>query len=407
MKKSLLACLTALTLLYAQAPVGNQTANAAVYDDINATVDFGSDTSKSPIENVDKNFKDVVDHWAEKSIVEAINRGYVDGYPNGNFLPNNNVSRAEFVKMLVSAVGLNVGTASGGWYAPYVSAAQSAGIYAPGDFSDSDWTRVMSREEMAKIAVRSLGITDVEEKEWMYLATKQGIITGTAPGVIAPDGTTTRAQSITVIERILSIKDGKKLSVDKYAVAAAEMYWHKTNIFTVAEDIFNAPGNQNNQNHGINSWKERKLTVAASDGHVKGQVNSITAIDWNDLKDPNRKLLPIKDKLVWVLGGKETKFTDDMDVYVVLLDSTLVVNKKPELYPTNRLSLSIRGYSGQRNGINQPTLIKSKDPKKEVYGLVIPKTKFQTSGMLQIIVETMPFGAPLNSSTLSSSVLSK
>ncbi|SDI62694.1 S-layer homology domain-containing protein [Paenibacillus naphthalenovorans] len=82
-------------------------------------------------------FKDIAGHWAESSIVQAVKRGYVDGYPDGNFLPNNKVSRAEFVKMLASALALDVGTASGNWDTPYVNAAQTAGIYKAGDFNDA------------------------------------------------------------------------------------------------------------------------------------------------------------------------------------------------------------------------------------------------------------------------------
>ena len=64
----------------------------------------------------------------------------------------------------------------------------------------------MTREEMAKLAVKALGYQNVEDKQWMYLASKDGIISGTAPGVISPTGTTTRAQAIAVIERLLQVK---------------------------------------------------------------------------------------------------------------------------------------------------------------------------------------------------------
>ncbi|MFD0678459.1 MULTISPECIES: S-layer homology domain-containing protein [unclassified Paenibacillus] len=406
MKKSIVVSMAALTLLSTQASIGPQTITAAFRDDIKNTVELGDDAVKGAVDKDVEKFKDITEHWAESNINQALKKGYVSGYPDGSFLPNNNVTRAEFVKMTVSALDLKVGTASGSWYTPYVDSAQAAGIYQDGDFGDSDWNKPMTREEMSKVAVRALGISSVQDKQWMYLAATDGIISGTAPGEISPEGKTTRAQAITVIGRVLSAEEGKKLVVDKYAVAAAEMYWHKTNIFTVAKELFNGPQNMNN-NVGINSWKLSNLTVEAPDGHVKGVVESITAIDWNDPNDPNRKLLPSKDKLVWIVGGKETQFTDDMKVYVVLLDSKLVVDKKPELYPIKRLSLNILGYIGTRDGIHQSTAIKSKDASKEIYGLVIPKEGFQTKGHFQILVETIPLGAlggQLYSSTLSTSV---
>lgn len=386
MKKIIMISMAALTLVSGHTAVSSQQVKAVIADDI-------------------QKFKDINGHWAESSIVQAIKRGYVEGFPDGNFLPNNKVTRAEFVKMTVSALDLDVGSASGSWYVPYVNAAQSEGIYKAGDFSDSNWTKPMSREEMSKVAVRALGITDVEDKQWMYLATKNGIITGTAPGEISPEGTTTRAQAITVIERILAIKAGKTLKPDKYAVAAAELYWHKTNIFTVAEELFNGPKNANNNRLGISSWKESNLTVSSPNGSVQGRVNSLIAIDWNDPKDPNRNLLPAKDKLFWMYGGEEIKIPDNEECYILILDSELIVNKNPTAYRTNKLNLAVRGYKGVpiKERINQAMGILSKDPNKEINGLVIPKNGFSHDGSLRVRVETIGSGAPLYQSRLSES----
>ncbi|OIA99229.1 S-layer protein [Paenibacillus sp. LC231] len=354
-------------------------------------------------------FTDTQGHWAQGAIQDAIQRGYVDGYPDKRFLPNKQVTRAEFIKMAVSAMDIEVASlSSGSWYAPYVAAAESAGIYKAGDFGNSDLTKRMTREEMAKLAVKALGYKNVEDKQWMYLASKDGIISGTAPGVISPTGTTTRAQAIAVIERLLQVKSGKELPVDKYAVAAAEVYWHKTNIFSVAPEIFNGPDN-NNKNVGIDSWKLSKLQFGAPDGSVVAQVDELIAIDWNDPKDPNRKLLPSKNKLVWKFGSKENVFTNDLQAYVILLKSHYVVNKKPKLYPFKRLSLNIMGYNGKPNGtiLNMPYVIESKEKEKQIYGLVIPKKGFSTGGSIEVLVETITAGAPVYLNTLSRSVLIK
>ncbi|MEQ7049051.1 S-layer homology domain-containing protein [Paenibacillaceae sp. P-4] len=407
MKKSLLIGAAALLLISAQASIHPITVNASPQVDKPNITSSGNDNSSNRATT--PKVLDISGHWAEHSIMQAINKGYVEGYPDGNFLPNKNVSRAEFVKMTISALGIEVRESNGKWYESYVHAAEAAGIYKAGDLEDTNWIQTLTREEMSKMAVRALGIDQVEDKQWMYLATKNGIMSGTAPGELTLKGSTTRAQAITVIERLLSAKKGDKLAVDKYAVAAAEMYWHKTNIFTVAEEIFNSSENEKYKyaKLGINSWSVDKLTVSAPNKSVVGQVNSLTAIDWNDPKDPNRKLLPSKNKLVWEVGGKQTLFSDDMKVYVVLLDSKLIVNEKPKSYPVNRLSLAIQGFTGSRNGINRATAIKSLDSKKVIYGLVIPKENFHTKGEISILVETMPLNAPLYSNTLSTSVLTK
>ena len=49
---------------------------------------------------------DISGHWAEASIQEAMNRGFINGYPDSTFKPNQPITRAEFTVMLVSALHL-------------------------------------------------------------------------------------------------------------------------------------------------------------------------------------------------------------------------------------------------------------------------------------------------------------
>jgi len=44
--------------------------------------------------------KDYEGHWAETYIKKAINYGYMTGYPDGSFKPDNPISRAEFARVL-------------------------------------------------------------------------------------------------------------------------------------------------------------------------------------------------------------------------------------------------------------------------------------------------------------------
>lgn len=49
---------------------------------------------------------DIDKHWAEASIRDFINKGYIGGYPDGMFRPNNSITRAEFVTILNNVFGL-------------------------------------------------------------------------------------------------------------------------------------------------------------------------------------------------------------------------------------------------------------------------------------------------------------
>jgi len=53
-------------------------------------------------------FNDTRGHWAEGFITRASNKDFVQGYPDGRFLPDKSVTRAEFVSMVNNAFNINI-----------------------------------------------------------------------------------------------------------------------------------------------------------------------------------------------------------------------------------------------------------------------------------------------------------
>lgn len=53
---------------------------------------------------------DITGHWAESIMKEFINKGYLSGYEDGTFRPNNSITRAEFVKILNKVFNLTKGS---------------------------------------------------------------------------------------------------------------------------------------------------------------------------------------------------------------------------------------------------------------------------------------------------------
>lgn len=115
---------------------------------------------------------DVDGHWAEAEIAELLEAGVVGGYGDGTFRPNTTLSRAAFVKMLAGAMGLaaqpgaaaGFADTAGHWVARegQLGAAVAAGIvrvdeYPQGRFEPD---RAISREEMAVMLVRALGLEE-------------------------------------------------------------------------------------------------------------------------------------------------------------------------------------------------------------------------------------------------------
>ena len=55
----------------------------------------------------DNPFSDVGSHWARASIDAIFSAGHITGYPDGTFRPNNNVNRAEAAAIIIRAEGRN------------------------------------------------------------------------------------------------------------------------------------------------------------------------------------------------------------------------------------------------------------------------------------------------------------
>ncbi|NOU96519.1 hypothetical protein GC093_25350 [Paenibacillus sp. LMG 31456] len=252
-----------------------------------------------------QSFSDINSHWAKDSITTAVSKGYVDGYPDGTFKPDANVTRAEFIKLAVDAMGYkkSISTSSGSaWYGTYLDAAIANGLSEKGEFTDFDGA--ITRDEMSRIAVRGTGQANYDPLKWMYLATSKGIINGMDDqGTLGEDQPTTRAQAITVIERILKLKAGEKLPTDKYATSAAEIVWHKTNILTMAPQYFGAGAAQGNE------FNTKNLRYDGANGY--SEIEKYVVVDMGDPNDPNKKLIP--DGMRWMGSkGKDSVILQDV-----------------------------------------------------------------------------------------------
>ncbi|MEM9991337.1 MAG: S-layer homology domain-containing protein [Bacteroidota bacterium] len=67
-----------------------------------------------------RNFHDINGHWARNNILEAARAGYLSGYPDGSFRPNNRITKLE-VNAAVSNIGITGGSAL------YLNALQDSG----------------------------------------------------------------------------------------------------------------------------------------------------------------------------------------------------------------------------------------------------------------------------------------
>ena len=162
------------------------------------------------------------DHWAYSEIQKAGEIGFMSGMGDGTFGLGQNVTRAQFVSMLVRMFGWSAseGTgfsdvAPGDWYYSDVLTASDMGVLDTTEayFRPND---NITREEMAVMIIKALGygelaeeiandgvpFSDVtENKGYISLAYEFGIISGRGGSIFDPNGTALREDAATMMVR--------------------------------------------------------------------------------------------------------------------------------------------------------------------------------------------------------------
>lgn len=293
-------------------------------------------------------FTDIDKHWAKDMIYEAVQLGYVNGYVDGTFKPDTYVSNSEFIKMLTVAVNPNgdYTTQKGEvWYKPYVDEAIKQGLITNSEFPQM--TANMKRSDLAKLGVRGLGIKNTDAKKWMYLATTNGLINGTdSKGTLKENGTMTRGEAVTVINRVLKAKAGEKLPTDKRAIANAEILWHNTNIFTMLPQWFRP---DTMDRYVVN---DGKLTSSSPDKNFVSKAKKLVVIDTDDVNDPNRHLLQGLE--LSVIDEKQQKIVYISPLkkngYIILSVNELTIKDTNNMPINNMLGASFEVSIGNPKG---------------------------------------------------------
>lgn len=175
-------------------------------------------------------FTDTAGHWASGDVATAVRAGWVTGYPEGNFQPEGNVTRAEFVKMITAAFGFKTTTSKGSftdmaghWSESVVEAAVTHGVIVAADYAGGKFEpdKAITREEIAVFAARAAGLkagaeallspfTDGAQvsagaRAHVAAAVEAKILGGYPDGTIKPAGTATRGEAVVMVSRALKI----------------------------------------------------------------------------------------------------------------------------------------------------------------------------------------------------------
>ncbi|MFM1652239.1 PQQ-binding-like beta-propeller repeat protein [Brevibacillus sp. B_LB10_24] len=178
----------------------------------------------------DVSLSDISGHWAEKNIIQAVNKGIVKGYPDGTFKPDHTVTRAEFAVLLMNALQPSgKGSALvftdketiGSWAAKEIAQCVELGIingYPDNTFRPN---KTITHADMITMVVRAANLPTASDAASGYLddadipdyarskvaaAKLYGITSYITGNRFEPHEPSTRAESITAIMNMLRVK---------------------------------------------------------------------------------------------------------------------------------------------------------------------------------------------------------
>ena len=175
----------------------------------------------------DEGYTDIANHWSKSIITRLDSYGVVSGYEDGTFKPDEKISVAGFIKMMVVSMGYNLSNGDIYWASEYINKAIELGLIEETDFYDYDLP--LSRLSMARIVSNALGNTTTadeyevkskiydyaeiseEYKDDVIVAVGEKIITCYEDGTFRPNENLTRAQASAIMVRFIDRNGGIKL----------------------------------------------------------------------------------------------------------------------------------------------------------------------------------------------------
>ena len=208
-------------------------------------VNYGEEYTNKPTKTYTQKFDDVSSsHWAFAYIGEMSDREVVSGYPNGKFYPNNEVTRAEFARIMTSASGLQISAptskdfndvALDAWYAPYVHAAypylsgynRSGGSYympdTPALREDiavalvklKGYDTLSADESLLKTMFTDIDSISSDARKYVAVAVERGLVSGYEDDTFRGQDSITRAEATAMLWRAYQYgNDNKSFDIE-------------------------------------------------------------------------------------------------------------------------------------------------------------------------------------------------
>jgi len=175
-----------------------------------------------------KTFSDVTNHWAKSSIDRWSNEGVINGYSDGTYKPESNITRAEFSVFICKIfeptkkadISKYKDVDKDAWYYDYMSKAVAMGVIEPTSSSRMSPDALVSRQEMVvtinsviKFAAKDGKKAIKEFSDYAYIGeyaeddveafAERKFVIGYPDGEFKPSRPITRAEAATIFDRLI------------------------------------------------------------------------------------------------------------------------------------------------------------------------------------------------------------
>ncbi|CEQ11904.1 glucan endo-1 [[Clostridium] sordellii] len=343
------------------------------------------------------NLNDISGHWAKEEINQFISSGYVNGYEDGTFRPDNSITRAEFVKLVNKYFGFNnkedikfSDINTNDWYYNDICIASKAGYINGYEDKTFKPNKTITREEVSKILITIKNkqdnvydklnkYTDKNKvsnwaKPYVEGAIEQGYLKGDDLGLLNPTNNITRAESITILSRVskekseikdetkneapvitakedLIIEVGQKFDISMLNVKVSDEEDKNLDVKYEGKVNTDLSGNYTititaTDSKGLTTTKKVTVVVKAKP-EIKNEPPVITAKD-----------LTIKqgDKFEYSMLNAQAKDTNGKNISNSIIYSGNVNTSKAGEYP---ITLTAKDEKGTTNSLKVKVIVKS------------------------------------------------
>ena len=311
-----------------------QGATMIAYLTLGKTVADALPTSATKFSDVPANF------WGAKYIQYCANEGIINGYGNGKFGPDDELTSAQWALMLLGALGYsskNEGIGGTGWEIAATRLAMKAGVA-----SADDMVGTMTRDTAAKMAFNTL---------------KADLVEYQSNGTNITVGDTNINVGATKAEAVETKNDNNNIKADG-VIQFAEEHFQKLKVASeITRDSYGRPA------HGWEYKNEKVGTYADS-----ALFTYTGSFNGNVVNDLQKQKYTFANTGITYNGGTDANIDDLSDLYVN--DTTGVNGYTVELYATDAENpkkitdvIVSEGYFAE---VGKFTAAKGKNPAKVV-----------------------------------------